>query len=106
LGWTETIQATPDNLVESDSFGVGSPSIRHRSMKCSWEAAFSVVVTPRHLAANAPGVLLSGTGDERIWRLAVGGYCVLYQGSGLKIVSTWPPTCAADGVRMPRQPPR
>jgi uncharacterized DUF497 family protein len=24
-------------------------------MKCSWEAAFSVVVTPRHFAANAPG---------------------------------------------------
>ena len=25
-------------------------------MKCSWEAAFSVVVAPRHLAANAAGV--------------------------------------------------
>ena len=27
---------------------VGSPSIRHKSMKCDWEDAFSVVVTPRH----------------------------------------------------------
>ena len=24
-------------------------------MKCSWEAAFSLVVTPRHFAANVPG---------------------------------------------------
>ena len=42
--------------VGSASCGVGSPSIRHRSMKCSWEAAFSVVVTPRHFWANAAGV--------------------------------------------------
>jgi hypothetical protein len=25
-------------------------------MKCSWEAAFSLVVTPSHFAANAAGV--------------------------------------------------
>jgi hypothetical protein len=42
--------------VGSASCGVGSPSIRQRSMKCSWEAAVSVVVTPRHFAAKAAGV--------------------------------------------------
>ena len=40
----------------SASWGVGSPSIRHRSMKCSCDAAFSVVVTPRHFSTNAFGV--------------------------------------------------
>ncbi len=42
--------------VGSASWGVGSPSIRHPSMKWDWDDAFSVVVTPRHLAAKAAGV--------------------------------------------------
>jgi hypothetical protein len=42
--------------VGSASWGVGSPSIRHRSMKWDWDDAFSVVVTPRHFCANACGV--------------------------------------------------
>ena len=47
-----------DSPVGSASLGVGSPSIRHRSMKCSCEAAFSVLALAFHLAANALGVMV------------------------------------------------
>jgi hypothetical protein len=45
-----------ESPVGSASCGVGSPSIRQRSMKCDCDEAFSVVVTPRHFFANSPGV--------------------------------------------------
>jgi hypothetical protein len=38
--------------------GVGTPSMRHRSMKCSCDAARSVVVLPIHFRANSAGVIL------------------------------------------------
>ncbi len=40
----------------SASAGVGSPSSRHRSMKCSCEAERSLSSAARHLAMNVPGV--------------------------------------------------
>src|SRR5450759_5694419 len=40
----------------SASCGVGSPSIRHRSVKCAWAEARSPVEMPRHLWANSAGV--------------------------------------------------
>ncbi len=40
----------------SASWGVGSPSIRHRSVKCDWADARSPVEMPRHLCANSAGV--------------------------------------------------
>ena len=43
--------------VGSSSTGVGSPSSRHRSMKCSCAAELSFNSDARHLAMNSPGVM-------------------------------------------------
>ena len=43
--------------VGSASVGVGSPSRRHRSMKCDCEPERSLSSTARHFAMNAPGVI-------------------------------------------------
>ena len=39
--------------------GAGSPSSRHRSMKCSCDAERSFSSDARHLAMNSPGVMVS-----------------------------------------------
>ncbi|MDE0172906.1 MAG: hypothetical protein OXM60_05665 [Defluviicoccus sp.] len=55
----------------SASAGVGSPSSRHRSMKCSCDAERSFNSDARHLAMKSPGVTVSnphavGDADETI----------------------------------------
>ena len=43
----------------SDSAGFGSPSRRHRSMRCSWDVERSFSSDLRHFAMTAPGVKVS-----------------------------------------------
>ena len=47
-----------DSPVESASVGVGSPSSRQRSLKCDCDAERSFNSDARHLAMNAPGVIV------------------------------------------------
>jgi hypothetical protein len=55
--------------VGSASFGVGTPSTRQRSMKCSCAAALSFAVLSRHFAANSAGVM----GPAYRARMPIGG---------------------------------
>ena len=59
-------RAPASGSTMSGSGSAGSPSRRHRSMKCSCDAELSFNSDARHLAMNAPGVIVSDGSARRV----------------------------------------